>query len=51
MVAGALLAVAASVRILELPGLPEKGDGTDWVRAGGTSEQLELRWDQFSVIV
>ena len=36
----ALLPVAASVRVLELPNLPEKGDTADWVKAGGTREQL-----------
>ncbi|KAB0269006.1 AAA family ATPase [Microvirga brassicacearum] len=33
-------AVARSVRILELPGLPEKGDGFDWIEAGGTPDAL-----------
>jgi putative DNA primase/helicase len=32
---------AASIRILELPGLPPKGDVSDWLAAGGTREQLE----------
>lgn len=32
--------VAASVKIVRLPGLAEKGDVTDWVEAGGTKEQL-----------
>lgn len=32
---------AASVRVLELPGLPSKGDFSDWADAGGTKEQLE----------
>lgn len=32
--------VAASVRVLELPGLPEKGDVADWLQAGGTGEEL-----------
>jgi putative DNA primase/helicase len=39
-VAAALLSVAASVRIVELPGLPAKGDVTDWRDAGGTIEQF-----------
>jgi hypothetical protein len=39
-VARALLSVAASVRIVELPGLPAKGDVTDWREAGGTREQF-----------
>jgi hypothetical protein len=40
-VAANLAPVAACVRILELPGLPEKGDVSDWLAAGGTREQLE----------
>lgn len=32
---------AASIRIIELPGLPPKGDVSDWLAAGGTREQLE----------
>jgi hypothetical protein len=39
-VAVALLDVAASVCILELPGLPAKGDVTDWRDSGGTIEQF-----------
>jgi hypothetical protein len=39
--AGALLGIAASVRVLALPGLPEKGDVVEWLAAGGTREQLE----------
>jgi putative DNA primase/helicase len=39
-VAAALLRVAASVRIVELPGLPAKGDVTDWRDTGGTFEQF-----------
>lgn len=39
-VAAALLSVAASVRIVELPDLPAKGDVTDWRDAGGTSERF-----------
>src|SRR5262249_10222579 len=37
-VARSLLGVAASVSILELPGLPPKGDIVDWKAAGGTKE-------------
>ena len=40
-VAAALLSVATSVRIVELPGLPPKGDITDWRDAGGTLEQFQ----------
>ena len=32
--------VAASVKALTLPGLPDKGDVSDWLAAGGTLEQL-----------
>jgi putative DNA primase/helicase len=39
-VAEILLPVAASVRVVELPDLPEKGDVTDWRDAGGTPERL-----------
>jgi hypothetical protein len=39
-VAVALLSVAASTRIVELPGLPPKGDVTDWRDAGGTFEKF-----------
>ena len=35
------LRVAASrVRVLELPDLPDKGDVSDWLAAGGTAERL-----------
>lgn len=40
LVAAKLTGVARSVRILELSGLPIKGDGTDWIKAGGTSAKL-----------
>lgn len=33
---------AASVRLVRLTGLPEKGDVSDWLAAGGTVEQLQL---------
>lgn len=33
--------VAESVKVLELPGLPEKGDVTDWLDGGGTAEELK----------
>ena len=39
-VAAALLSVAASARIVELPGLLAKGDVTDWRDAGGTFERF-----------
>lgn len=39
--ARALCGMAASVRIVNLPGLSEHGDVSDWLAAGGTREQLE----------
>ena len=32
--------IAKAVRIVELPGLPPKGDVSDWIAAGGTREKL-----------
>jgi AAA domain len=40
-VARKLAGIAASVRILELPELPPKGDVSDWLAAGGTADELE----------
>ena len=31
----------ASIKILELPGLPHKGDVSDWLAAGGTADEIE----------
>ncbi|HLK60942.1 MAG TPA: hypothetical protein VKU00_30540, partial [Chthonomonadaceae bacterium] len=31
---------ARSVRVLELPGLPDKGDVSDWIKQGGTKEEM-----------
>jgi hypothetical protein len=39
-VAQKLSRVADRIRILELPGLPPKGDAFDWIAAGGTAEQF-----------
>jgi hypothetical protein len=36
-----LSAVAASVKVLALPGLKAKGDISDWIAAGGTPAELE----------
>lgn len=50
-VARNLYGVAASVKVVELPGLPEKGDVSDWIMAGGTPEKLTglvneaLQWE------
>jgi len=35
-----LATVAASVKVLLIPNLPDKGDIADWIVAGGTAEQL-----------
>lgn len=39
--ARSLQGVAESVKVVELPGLPDKGDPSDWLAAGGTAEALE----------
>ncbi len=49
-VAAALTGVAASVRVLALPGLPEKGDVSDWIASGGTREALQTLADAAPVI-
>ena len=40
-VARSLDGKAAGVKVLALPGLPAKGDVSDWLQAGGTREELE----------
>lgn len=40
LVAKSLDGVAKSVRVVRLPGLPPKGDVSDWLAAGGTKERL-----------
>lgn len=40
-VAKSLNGFASNVRIVELPNLPEKGDVSDWLAAGGTVEELK----------
>jgi DNA-binding transcriptional ArsR family regulator len=39
-VARHLHGMAASVKVVELPGLPDHGDVSDWLKAGGTKEKL-----------
>jgi putative DNA primase/helicase len=39
-VARSLVGKSASIKVVELPGLPLKGDVTNWIEAGGTSETL-----------
>lgn len=40
-VAESLLPFAKSVRVVGLPGLPEHGDVSDWLEAGGTATELK----------
>lgn len=39
-VARSLASTAPAIKIIDLPGLPEKGDVVDWLDAGGTLDQL-----------
>jgi len=39
-VANSLYGKTGSVKVLELPSLPEKGDVSDWLATGGTKEEL-----------
>jgi len=39
-VARHLHGIAATVKVVELPDLPEKGDISEWLKRGGTKEQL-----------
>lgn len=39
-VANSLQGKAKSIKVLELPGLPAKGDVSDWLGGGGTKEEL-----------
>ncbi|MCA9270288.1 MAG: AAA family ATPase, partial [Planctomycetales bacterium] len=48
-VAQSLHGIAASVRIVELPNLPSKGDVSDWIAAGGTKDELLRLADTASV--
>jgi len=40
MVANSLKGVAESIKVIDLPGLPEKGDVSDWLNSGHTKEEL-----------
>ncbi|MDZ7699907.1 MAG: DUF3987 domain-containing protein [Deltaproteobacteria bacterium] len=40
-IAKSLIGVAKSIRILELPNRPDKGDVSDWIEAGGTKKELD----------
>lgn len=41
LVTGSLTGKAASIKVLELPNLPDGGDVSDWLDAGGDAEELE----------
>lgn len=45
-----LLPVAASIKVLDLPGLAEKGDISDWLDAGGSVKELLRLADAAEVI-
>jgi putative DNA primase/helicase len=55
-VARSLQGKAASIKVVSLPDLPEKGDVSDWLDAGGTVDQLKRListappWVPFSVV-
>lgn len=40
-VVASVVGKAATIKLLEVPGLPEKGDISDWIEAGGTKSALE----------
>ena len=46
VVAGSLANIAASIRVLSLHGLKPKGDIVDWVKGGGTVEELHRLIEQ-----
>lgn len=39
-IVAALRGIANSIRIVKLPGLPDKGDVSDWIDSGGTANEL-----------
>jgi len=39
-IAASLVGAAASIQVLDLPGLKPKGDVSDWIAAGGTADEL-----------
>ena len=46
VVAGSLADIAASIRVLNLPSLKPKGDIVDWIKGGGTVEELHRLIEQ-----
>jgi replicative DNA helicase len=49
-VAEALRNFVAEIRILVLPNLPEKGDTSDWLKAGGLPDELDVLVEENSVL-
>ncbi|MEJ7577492.1 MAG: AAA family ATPase [Pyrinomonadaceae bacterium] len=49
-VATSLYNIAASIKIVELPDLHEKGDVSDWLEAGGKIEQLQAMVESEEVV-
>ena len=39
-ISDSLAGIACEIRIVRLPGLPDKGDVSDWLAAGGTADEL-----------
>ena len=48
-VATALHGIAASVRVIELPGLPDKGDVSDWIAQPGNDKETLLKLAEAAV--
>jgi hypothetical protein len=40
IVVSTLVGIAARIRVLALPSLPEKGDLSEWIKAGGTADEF-----------
>ena len=49
-VAAKLRDTAASIKIIELPGLPDKGDVSDWLNAGHTADELQTLVDAAPIV-
>jgi hypothetical protein len=48
-VAQSLTQVGAAVRVIDLPGVPAAGDVSDWIKAGGSAEQLYVLAEKASI--
>lgn len=46
LVKSALEGIAKSVKVVRLPGVPKKGDATDWIGSGGTLDELRVLVDR-----